>query len=203
MTRLHFTLVKVWIVVAVMCAGCPKRVPNYDAASRVCETGFGFIAQVRDEEHCNELQNVEDESERVWIDAGLLPADGGGNARYFKGVVIAIGKNSDGGTYPNPNYDGGPGQSRDLHGDSKYACPQIIGRKVMYLANFDWTRGPFCHEGTHILRACVGMDHLWIDVKTVLPDGGTKTERLWSGWFIDNKIDAKCGAAMRSLEQQQ
>lgn len=187
--------------VLLIADGCTRRVPEYDAASGSCKTGFGFIAKAKSEEHCNELQAVEDESEQVWRDAGLIPSDGGlGNARFFNGVVIAIPDNSDGGSWPNESYDGGPGQFRDLYGDSKLACPQIIGiRRMLLLAHDRWKEGPFCHEGTHILRACAPMDHLRVTVKTELPDGGVKVEQLWTGWFIDNRIDAKCGEAMKRV----
>ena len=189
--KLNVQLVYV-LLIAVTLTACPKKVPSYDPASGACETGLGTIAKARDEANCELLQKVENASNDVWTDAGLT------TQRYMKDVIIAVHPDSNGTSWSNPDYDGGAGQFKYLHGNSAEACIQRIGeRRTMWLANDDWLKGPYCHEGVHILRACVpGMlEHLCL--KQQLPDGGFET--ICTGWFIDNNIDGKCAEAMKGI----
>jgi hypothetical protein len=115
-------------------------------------------------------------------DAGL----GWGLGR-LNGLSIRVHPLSDGGTFPNPRYDGGPGEKPFLVDDASYACPSFKGERVCWVHDLD---SPIVgHCLAHVARS------------DFIPDGGSycmsdlpywKTED--HAYFAAVKLDDKCKA---------
>lgn len=181
LTRLHFTLIRVWIFAFVfMQLGCKTLYPNVQPSSG-CRTGTGMTAQT----NCDELYATEEASLLALADAGLT-----GNTLLLNGIDLRVHPDSDGFRWNIvPLLDGGTwGET----GNAGAACAAYPPPRYIFLANDAWSTTPLCHEMGHVLlnRARVGERArvcLSVDDHDIFKSIG---------------LDTKCSEAVRPVRQR-